>query len=93
MKLVIAEKPSVGRSIANVLGVRENNDGYLKGNGYIVSWCFGHLVTLAPPEQYDEKYKKWNMEDLPIIPKDFLLTIKDETKTQFNLLKKLMNSN
>ena len=93
MKLVIAEKPSVGRSIANILGAKENNDGYLKGNGYIVSWCFGHLVTLAPPEQYDEKYKKWNMEDLPIIPKDFLLTIKDETKTQFNLLKKLMNSN
>lgn len=93
MKLVIAEKPSVGRSIANILGAKENNDGYLKGNGYIVSWCFGHLVTLAPPELYDEKYKKWNMEDLPIIPKDFLLIVKDETKTQFNLLKKLMNSN
>lgn len=92
MKLVIAEKPSVGKSIANILGAKENNNGYLKGNEYIVSWCFGHLVTLASPEQYDEKYKKWNIEDLPIIPEDFLLTIKDETKIQFNLLKKLMNS-
>ena len=92
MKLVIAEKPSVGKSIANILGAKENNNGYLKGNGYIVSWCFGHLVALASPEQYDEKYKKWNIEDLPIIPEDFLLTIKEDTKTQFNLLKKLMNS-
>ena len=92
MKLVIAEKPSVGKSIANILGAKENNNSYLKGNGYIVSWCFGHLITLAPPEQYDEKYKKWNIEDLPIIPKDFLLTIKEDTKEQFNLLKKLMNS-
>ena len=92
MKLVIAEKPSVGRNIANILEAKENNNGYLKGNGYLVSWCFGHLVSLAPPEQYDEKYKKWNIEDLPIIPKDFLLTIKEDTKTQFNLLKKLMNS-
>ena len=92
MKLVIAEKPSVGKSIANILGAKENNNGYLKGNEYIVSWCFGHLVTLASPEQYDEKYKKWNIEDLPIIPEDFLLTIKEDTKTQFNLLKKLMNS-
>ena len=93
MKLVIAEKPSVGKSIANILGAKENTNGYLKGNGYIVSWCFGHLVTLAPPEQYDEKYKKWNIEDLPIIPEDFLLTVKEDTKTQFNLLKELMNSN
>lgn len=93
MKLVIAEKPSVGKSIANILGAKENNNGYLKGNGYIVSWCFGHLVTLAPPEHYDEKYKKWNIEDLPIIPEDFLLTVKEDTKIQFYLLKKLMNSN
>ncbi len=93
MKLVIAEKPSVGKSIANILGAKEKNDGYLKGNGYIVSWCFGHLVGLAPPEQYNENYKKWNLEDLPIIPKEFLLTVKEDTKEQFNLLKKLMNSN
>ena len=93
MKLVIAEKPSVGKSIANILGSKEKNNGYLKGNDYIVSWCFGHLIGLAEPDIYNEKYKKWNIEDLPIIPKEFLLTVKEDTKEQFNLLKKLMNSN
>lgn len=68
MKLVIAEKPSVAQSIAKVIGAASRKDGYLEGNGYIVSWCIGHLVELAEPETYDEKYKKWTYEDLPIMP-------------------------
>lgn len=93
MKLVIAEKPSVGKSIAKILGSNEAFNGHLKGNGYIVRRCFGHLVGLASPEHYDEKYKKWNIEDLPIIPNEFILDVKKDTKEQFNLLKKLMNDN
>ena len=67
-KLVIAEKPSVAQSIAKVIGADKREDGYLEGNGYIVSWCVGHLVELAPPESYDEKYEKWRYEDLPKEP-------------------------
>ncbi len=66
-ELVIAEKPSVARSIADVLGARERHDGYLQGHGFIVSWCIGHLIASAVPEEYDEKYKVWKYEDLPII--------------------------
>ena len=58
-KLVIAEKPSVAQSIAKVIGADKREDGYLEGNGYLVSWCVGHLVELAPPEAYDEKYESW----------------------------------
>ena len=68
MKLVLAEKPSVAQSIAKVLGVNKREDGYLEGNGYIVSWCVGHLVELAQPEAYDAKYGKWAYADLPIFP-------------------------
>ena len=61
MKLVIAEKPSVAQSLAKVIGANQKKDGYLEGNGYIVSWCVGHLVELAPPNVYDEKFIKWSM--------------------------------
>ena len=70
MKLVLAEKPSVAQSIAKVLGATKREDGYIEGNGYIVSWCVGHLVELAEPEVYDEKYSKWTYNDLPIFPID-----------------------
>ena len=66
--LVIAEKPSVARSIAEVLGAGEKKEGYLEGNGYTVTWCIGHLVEPLDPEGYDERYKKWSYEDLPVIP-------------------------
>ena len=69
MKLVIAEKPSVAMALASVLGARTRKDGYVEGNGYIVSWCVGHLVGLCDASEYDEKYKKWRYEDLPIVPK------------------------
>lgn len=68
MKLVIAEKPSVAQSIAKVIGATGRKDGYLEGNGYLVSWCFGHLVELAQPQEYDPKYEKWKKDDLPIFP-------------------------
>ncbi len=71
MKLVIAEKPSVAMALASVLGARTRKDGYVEGNGYIVSWCVGHLVGLVYPESYDMKYKKWRLEDLPFLPKEY----------------------
>lgn len=90
MKLVIAEKPSVAQSIAKVIGAEKREDGYLEGNGYLVSWCVGHLVELASPESYDERYEKWRYEDLPILPKDWNYQVADATRKQFGILKKLM---
>ena len=90
MKLVIAEKPSVAQSIAKVIGATERQDGYLEGNGYIVSWCVGHLVELAEPEFYDEKYSKWRYEDLPILPKEWEYQVSESTRKQFKVLKDLM---
>ena len=89
-KLVIAEKPSVAQSIAKVIGAEKREDGYLEGNGYLVSWCVGHLVELASPESYDERYEKWRYEDLPILPKDWNYQVADATRKQFGILKKLM---
>ncbi|VOG53344.1 DNA topoisomerase [Streptococcus pneumoniae] len=91
MKLVIAEKPSVAISIAKVIGANKKKDGYYEGNGYRVSWCVGHLIQMANPDVYDEKYAKWNMADLPIIPSDYKYEVAKATKKQFNILKKLMN--
>lgn len=91
MKLVIAEKPSVAISIAKVIGANKKKDGYYEGNGYRLSWCVGHLIQMANPDAYDEKYAKWNMADLPIIPSDYKYEVAKATKKQFNILKKLMN--
>lgn len=91
MKLVIAEKNSVAHSIAAVLGASEKKKGYLKGNGYWVSWCVGHLVELAAPSVYDEKYAKWRTEDLPILPVNWQFSVIESTKAQFNVLRTLMN--
>ena len=90
MKLVIAEKPSVARSIAGVIGATEKHDGYLQGNGYLVSWCIGHLVSFADAGRYDECYKKWRYEDLPILPETWQYIIPDEKKQQFEILRSLM---
>lgn len=91
MKLVVAEKPSVAISIAKVIGANKKKDGYYEGNGYSVSWCVGHLIQMANPDVYDEKYAKWNITDLPIIPKNYKYEVAKVTKKQFNILKKLMN--
>ena len=90
MKLVLAEKPSVAQSIAKVLGANKRSDRYLEGNGYLVSWCVGHLVELAQPEAYDERYRKWAYNDLPIFPTDWKYEVSPATKKQFSILKKLM---
>ena len=89
--LVIAEKPSVAISIAKVIGATKKKDGYYEGNGYRVSWCVGHLIQMANPESYNEEYAKWNIADLPIIPKEYKYEIAKSTKKQFTILKKLMN--
>lgn len=91
MKLVIAEKPSVALSISKVIGATSRNDGYYDGNGYRVSWCVGHLIQMANPDAYDEKYAKWKIDDLPIIPKEYKYEVAKATKKQFTVLKKLMN--
>ena len=90
MKLVIAEKPSVAQSLAKVIGANQKKDGYLEGNGFIVSWCVGHLIELANPEKYDEKYSKWRKEDLPIFPAPFSYQVTASTKKQYQVLKDLM---
>lgn len=90
MKLVIAEKPSVGVALAKVIGANQRRDGYFEGNGYIVSWCVGHLVRMANPDKYDEKYAKWKIEDLPIFPEEYLYELNPKTKKQFAFLRKLM---
>lgn len=90
MKLVIAEKPSVAQSLAKVIGANQKKDGYLEGNGYIVSLCVGHLIELANPEHYDEKYKKWRKEELPIFPAPFSYQVTASTKKQYQVLKDLM---
>ena len=87
-KLVIAEKPSVAISIAKVIGAKNKKDGYYEGNGYKVSWCVGHLIQMANPDAYDEKYAKWKIDDLPIIPKEYKYEVAKATKKQFNTLKK-----
>ncbi|GMR64087.1 DNA topoisomerase III [Bacillus sp. MN7755] len=85
--VVIAEKPSVARDIARVLKCDKKGNGYLEGNKYIVTWALGHLVTLADPENYDVKYKKWNLEDLPMLPERLKLTVIKQTGKQFNAVK------
>ena len=90
MQLVIAEKPTVARSIAGVIGATEKHDGYLQGNDYLVSWCIGHLVSFADAGRYDERFKKWRYEDLPILPEMWQYIIPDEKKQQFDILRSLM---
>ena len=90
-RLVIAEKPSVGMSIAAVLGVKDRKDGYMEGRDYIVSWGFGHLCELANADSYDEKYAKWSYNDLPIVPANWKYKILRDKYSQFATLKHLMN--
>ena len=90
-RLVVSEKPSVAMAYAKVLGVTNRKDGYLEGNGYLVSWCVGHLVELAPPNTYGEQYVKWSIADLPILPQKWQYLVSASTKKQFGVLKDLMN--
>ncbi|WP_418222551.1 DNA topoisomerase III [Clostridium isatidis] len=91
--LVLAEKPSVGRDLAKVLKCNQNKRTYIEGNKYIVTWALGHLVGLQDPEAYDDKYKSWSMETLPMLPKNMKLTVLKKTSKQFYEVKKLLNRN
>ena len=91
--VVIAEKPSVGRDIARVIGCRERGDGCLIGEKYIVTWAVGHLVTLCEPDELDEKYKKWSFNTLPILPEVIPLKVIRQTNKQYQIIKKLINDN
>ena len=91
MQLVVTEKPSVAQAISHVIGAKERKDGYMEGNGFLVSWCVGHLVELAQPEMYSEAWKKWSYESLPMIPEQWQHEVKKETATQYKILKNLMH--
>jgi DNA topoisomerase III len=93
LTLVIAEKPSVGRDLVAVLpGAFTKHEGYLEGPEHVVTWAVGHLVQLADPDEYDEKFKKWRMADLPIVPDRFRLVVRDErSKKQMNVVKRLLD--
>ena len=91
MQLVIAEKPSVAKSIADVLGALDRQDGYFEGGGYIVSWCVGHLIELAEPESYGDQWKKWTYESLPVNPEHWKYAIKEDTKEQYDVLYGLLH--
>jgi len=91
--LVLAEKPSVGRDIAKVLGCKNDKHGFIEGPKYVVTWALGHLVTLADPEIYDQKYKFWNMEDLPMLPKYLKTIVIKKSGKQFNTVKSQINRN
>lgn len=93
LKIVLAEKPSVGREIARVLKCKNNKGSYIEGNGYIVTWALGHLVGLMDPEGYVDKYKKWSMETLPMLPKPMKLTVLKKTSKQYNEVKKQLLRN
>lgn len=92
MRLFLCEKPSQGRDIAAVLGCHEKLDGALRGNGSIVTWGFGHLLSQADPEHYDESLKTWSFDSLPIIPTTWKMVVPADKKKQFNIIKKLLAS-
>src|SRR5919202_866817 len=92
MRLIVAEKPSVARDLANALGRHRRGKGILIGEGWTVTWALGHLAELAPPDAYGEEYKKWRLETLPIIPEKFKIKVNAKTREQFAVIKTLLRS-
>jgi DNA topoisomerase III len=94
MKVILTEKPSVARDIANYLGAKQRHDGYFEGNSYQVTWAFGHLIALKDPHDYDPALKKWSLATIPFIPNSFELKVVDDKgiKKQFAVIKKLLKS-
>ena len=90
-QLVLAEKPSVARDIARVIGANRKANGYIEGDRYVVTWALGHLVTLADPELYDDKYKAWRLEDLPMLPDKMKLVVIKQTAKQYKTVSSLMS--
>ena len=88
---VLTEKPSVGKDIARVLRCHKTGNGYFEGDQYIVTWALGHLVTLADPEAYDDKYKEWRLEDLPMLPRPLKLTVIKQSARQFHTVKEQLS--
>ena len=88
-RVVIAEKPSVAMGIAQVLGASARKDGHMEGNGWLVSWCIGHLAGLAEPAVYNPRYDKWRREDLPILPEHWRFTIGQDKRERFDILRTL----
>ena len=91
MRLLIAEKPSAAKNFARVIGATCKREGYMEGSGYLVSWCLGHLAELADAEVYDERYGKWRLEDLPILPESWQYSVSPDKKQQLDLLCSLMH--
>lgn len=92
MQLLITEKPSVAMEFCNVLGVRNRKDGYIEGNGYYITWCVGHLITMSYPEKYNDELKKWDLKTLPFLPEKYIYEVIPEVKKQFSTVKELLNS-
>src|SRR4051812_223592 len=92
MRLIVAEKPSVARDLANALGRHRREKGALVGEGWTVTWAIGHLAELAPPDAYGEEYKRWRLETLPIVPERFKIKVNSKTREQFGIVKGLMRS-
>ena len=90
IELYLCEKPSQGRDIAKALGVKQRYQGYFQDNGIIVSWCIGHLLEMLPPDAYDNRYKRWSLHDLPILPQQWKLDAKKSTRSQLMVIKKLL---
>ena len=89
---VLAEKPSVARDIARVLGADKRGNGYLQGNGYVVTWAIGHLVSLAEPHQINPQWRQWRLEALPILPEQWPLVVYERSKEQFEVVQKILLS-
>src|SRR5215831_10674192 len=89
---VLAEKPSVARDIARVLGANTKGDGYLHGNGYVVTWAIGHLAALAQPHEIRQEWKQWQRHLLPMLPHEWPLVVYEKTKEQFETVRKILNS-
>ena len=89
---VLAEKPSVARDIARILGATARGDGYLHGNGYVVTWAIGHLVSLPQPHEIDPAWRRWSREKLPMLPRNWPLVVYEKTRDQFEVVKKILQS-
>ena len=89
--LIITEKPSVAQEFARILGVSGRNDGYIENSDYVITWCVGHLVEMVYPEVYAEKYKKWKLEDLPFLPKDYKYDVIPAVSRQYDVVHKMLH--
>ena len=88
--LIITEKPSVAQEFARILGVNGRNDGYIENDDYVITWCVGHLVEMVYPEAYDEKYKRWRLEDLPFLPEEYKYNVIPDVSKQYDTVQRML---